>query len=65
MIEKSILELESYNKQGDSYTNDRGAFGWRNPIRHDTGRILQGIVSASAPKRMLEIGTAHAYRPFI
>ncbi len=59
MIEKSIIELESYNKQGDSYTNDKGAFGWRNPIRQDTGRILQGIVSASAPKRMLEIGTAH------
>ena len=59
MIEEVISELESQSKQGDSYTNDQGAFGWRNPIRKDTGRILQAIVAASAPKRMLEIGTAH------
>lgn len=59
MIEEAITELESLSKQGDSYTNDKGAFGWRNPIRKDTGRILQSIVSATAPKRMLEIGTAH------
>jgi predicted O-methyltransferase YrrM len=59
MIEEAIEELESFSKQGDSYTNDKGAFGWRNPIRKDTGRILQSVVSASAPRRMLEIGTAH------
>ena len=59
MIEETILQLESFSKQGDSYTNDQGAFGWRNPIRKDTGRILQSVVSASGPKRMLEIGTAH------
>lgn len=59
MIEKTIADLETYSKQGESYTNDSGSYGWRNPIRQDTGRILQSVVAASMPKRMLEIGTAH------
>ncbi|MFN5910215.1 MAG: O-methyltransferase [Bacteroidota bacterium] len=59
MVEKAIAELESLSKQGETYTNDQGSYGWRNPIRSDTGRILQAVVAASAPKRMLEIGTAH------
>jgi predicted O-methyltransferase YrrM len=59
MIEKVIAELESQSKLGESYTNSSGSYGWRNPIRRDTGRILQALVIASAPSRMLEIGTAH------
>lgn len=58
-IEIEIERLEGFNKKGESYANTNGSFGWRNPIREDTGRILQGLVIASSPKRILEIGTAH------
>lgn len=58
-IEKEIARLETYNKQGETYTNSQGSYGWRNPIRKDTGRILQGLMYAAKPKRILEIGTAH------
>lgn len=54
-----IERLEAYSKKGQSYANANGSFGWRNPIRKDTGRILQGIVMSAHPKRILEIGTAH------
>jgi predicted O-methyltransferase YrrM len=60
--EKILTEielLESFSKQGESYTNETGSFGWRNPIRKDTGSILEEITSQAAPKRVLEIGTAH------
>lgn len=58
-IENAIARLETYDKQGETYTNDRGSYGWRNPIRQDTGRILQALMMAANPKRILEIGTAH------
>lgn len=59
LIEAEIDHLEGYEKKGDTYTNDKGSYGWRNPIRKDTGRILQSIVLSSQPNRILEIGTAH------
>lgn len=58
-IEREISRLELYEKQGETYTNDRGSYGWRNPIRKDTGRILQSLMLAANPNRILEIGTAH------
>ena len=51
--------LEKFSKQGESYTNSSGSYGWRNPIRSDTGIILQSLVIAEDPVRILEIGTAH------
>ena len=58
-VEKEIEHLESFSKKGESYTNSTGSFGWRNPIRQDTGQLLQSLVVASRPKRILEFGTAH------
>lgn len=58
-IEQEIDRLETYQKKGETYTNDKGSYGWRNPIRKDTGRILQSLILAANPKRILEIGTAH------
>jgi len=58
-ILSEIALLESFSKQGESYTNESGSFGWRNPIRQDTGSILEEITSKAAPERVLEIGTAH------
>jgi predicted O-methyltransferase YrrM len=58
-INNEINILEGFSKKGKSYTNTNGSFGWRNPIRQDTGRILQSLVIAKNPKRILEIGTAH------
>ena len=51
--------LEKFSKQEESYTNSSGSYGWRNPIRSDTGIILQSLVIAEDPVRILEIGTAH------
>ncbi len=58
-IRNEIEMLESFSKQGESYTNDNGSFGWRNPIRQDTGPLLVDLTSKASPKRVLEIGTAH------
>ncbi len=58
-VQREIDLLESYSKQGESYADGHGRFGWRNPIRSDTGGLLQALVVASNPSRMLEIGTAH------
>lgn len=58
-IEAEIERLEAYNKKGESYANANGSFGWRNPIRRDTGRLLQSLITATNPTRVLEIGTAH------
>lgn len=58
-VEKEIQILEDFSKKGESYTNSNGSFGWRNPIRQDTGRIIQSIVIAANPKTVLEIGAAH------
>lgn len=54
-----IEKLELLDKQGESYTNSEGRYGWRNPIRQDTGKILTSLLMAKNPKRVLEIGTAH------
>ncbi|MFM2207096.1 MAG: hypothetical protein RL213_1071 [Bacteroidota bacterium] len=59
LIEQEIQRLETYNKKGESYANANGSFGWRNPIRQDTGKILESLVISARPKRILEFGTAH------
>lgn len=63
LLNKEVLEeinqLEGFSKSGESYTNTNGSYGWRNPIREDTGQILQSLVIAKSPKSILEIGTAH------
>lgn len=58
-VNEAIAELETYAKHGESYTNADGRYGWRNPIRADTGGLLQALAVAVSPKRALEIGTAH------
>lgn len=57
-IQKVIERLEQMPKQGESY-DQKGRHGWRNPIRSDTGPLLQSYVIAQNPKKILEIGTAH------
>jgi predicted O-methyltransferase YrrM len=59
MILDVIQELEMLSKQGESYSNGKGRYGWRNPVRKDTGPILTQIVSDEKPTRILEIGTGH------
>lgn len=54
-----IARLESQSKQGESYTNTEGRFGWRNPIRQDTGELLYALALANKPRRILEVGTAY------
>lgn len=58
-VRREIELLETYSKQGESYSDGLGRYGWRNPIREDTGGLLQALVVAANPSRMLEIGTAH------
>ncbi|MGB3263619.1 MAG: class I SAM-dependent methyltransferase [Microcoleus sp.] len=36
-----------------------GEHAWRNPIRKDTGPILQALVMAARPKNILELGTGY------
>lgn len=52
-----IDRLEAEPKQGESYDH-KGRHGWANPIRQDTGPLLEALVLARAPERVLEIGTA-------
>ncbi|MFM7727311.1 MAG: O-methyltransferase, partial [Flavobacteriales bacterium] len=59
IIEKEIQLLETYSKQGDSYTNNEGRYGWRNPIRSDTGDLMRCLTISVGPKRTLEFGTGH------
>ena len=59
MILDAIKELELLSKQGKSYSDSNGRFGWRNPVRSDTGPILTRIVTEERPSRILEIGTGH------
>lgn len=56
--QKVISRLEEMPKQGVSY-DQKGRHGWRNPIRADTGQLLQSFVMARNPDKILEIGTAH------
>lgn len=55
----AIDELEGWSKHGESYADASGRYGWRNPIRRDTGPLLHALVRARHPSRILEIGTAH------
>lgn len=57
-MKQVIARLEEMPKQGVSY-DQKGRHGWRNPIRADTGSLLQSFVMARNPERILEIGTAH------
>jgi predicted O-methyltransferase YrrM len=59
IIEKEIQLLEAYSKQGESYTNNEGRYGWRNPIRSDTGDLMRCLSISIEPKRTLEFGTGH------
>lgn len=59
LIKKELELLETYSKQGESYTNSEGRYGWRNPIRSDTGDIMRCMTIAAHPSRTLEIGTGH------
>lgn len=58
-LEAEIQVLEGYSKQGESYSDGNDRFGWRNPIRQDTGDILRVLAMASQARRVLEIGTGH------
>ena len=58
-LDAEIQRLEAMSKQGESYSNTEGRYGWRNPIRADTGPLLTALVLAHAPARILEVGTAH------
>lgn len=55
--QKVIDRLEAMPKQGESY-DEKGRHGWANPIRQDTGPLLEALVLAHNPKQVLEIGTA-------
>lgn len=57
-VEEVIARLEAMPKQGESYDH-RGRHGWANPIRQDTGPLLEALVLSSNPTRVLEIGSAH------
>lgn len=57
-VQAVIDRLEAMSKQGESY-DEKGRHGWRNPIRQDTGPLLEALVLAAAPWLVLEIGTAH------
>lgn len=59
MLEEEISILEGYSKQGESYSDGQNRFGWRNPIRHDTGNLLRILAMSSRAGRVLEIGTGH------
>jgi predicted O-methyltransferase YrrM len=58
-VRRAIDELELLDKQGPSYATTGGRHGWRNPIRGDTGPLLEALVLAHGGRRVLEIGTAH------
>ena len=58
-IEAEIKMLETYSKQGESYTNSEGRYGLRNPIRSDTGDLMRCLTIAVSPARTLEFGTGH------
>lgn len=58
-IQLEIDLLETLSKQGESYSDGKTRFGWRNPIRKDTGTLLKAITISHSPVHSLEIGTAH------
>ncbi len=58
-IKSEIESLETLSKQGESYSDGKDRFGWRNPIRKDTGTLLKSLVITRNPEHVLEIGTAH------
>lgn len=58
-VRRAIDALELLDKQGPSYATAEGRHGWRNPIRGDTGPLLEALVLAHGSTRLLEIGTAH------
>ena len=57
-VQTEIDNLETFEKHGESYANADGRHGWRNPIRSDTGPLIEAIVMANSPKRILEIGSS-------
>ncbi len=59
LLEDEISILEGYSKQGESYSDGQNRFGWRNPIRQDTGNLLRVLAMSSRAGRVLEIGTGH------
>jgi predicted O-methyltransferase YrrM len=58
-IQQEIDLLETISKQGESYSDGKNRYGWRNPVRKDTGTLLKAFSLSVAPQHTLEIGTAH------
>lgn len=57
-VDEVIARLEAMDKQGERY--DGGSqLARRNPIRADTGPILQALITARKPNLVLELGTAY------
>ena len=49
-LQNEIEYLESQSKIGESYSDGKDRYGWRNPIRKDTGTLLKSMVIAGAPR---------------
>lgn len=54
MNQKIVEVTEKISVLGSEQYGERA---WRNPIRQDTGPILQALVMAAKPKIILELGT--------
>lgn len=57
-LDEVLTRLSQMPRQGQAYDH-MGRHGWSNPIRKDTGLLLQVLTASVNPKRILEIGTAH------
>src|SRR3990167_6055084 len=57
-IDAVIARLGQMPRQGKAYDH-MGRHGWSNPIRKDTGLLLQVLTASVNPRKVLEIGTAH------
>lgn len=59
-VNEVVHRLESMPKQGEAYTDQATKqYGWRNPIRQDTGALLFSLTLARSPRNVLEVGTAY------
>lgn len=56
MSQKVLAVIEKIRVLGGEQYGERA---WRNPIRGDTGPILQALVTAARPKIILELGTGY------
>lgn len=51
-FQDEIDELELLDKKGESYSDGKWRYGWRNPIRKDTGPLRRSFVIATAPQHI-------------